>query len=121
MRKHSVRWLDSSSDQERRPIDGVLSQDVFADEVNGGPELVKADCALTLSVSKSNRGDVIGQCVEPNVDRMLRVIGHRNRPANRSFFTAYRKIIQSTPNKADRFITPSVWSDEFTLLIESQQ
>src|SRR5512146_721630 len=90
----------------------MKTQDVFADEMQRRPELLKANCLLSLFVSETDRGDVIRKRLEPNVHRMRRIIRHGHAPAHGSLETTDRKILEPTAHKAHHFVTPVLRSHE---------
>ena len=65
MGEDAARRLEPGGHQEGRPIDRVKAQDVLADHVQiGGPE----GCKLAaLAIGIADRGDVVGQRVEPDI------------------------------------------------------
>jgi hypothetical protein len=86
-------------EQKRGPVDRVKAQDVFADEMQRRPELLKADRFLALFVSETDRGDVIRQRVEPDVHRVRRIVRHRHAPTHRSLQTTHRQILKPPRTK----------------------
>ena len=57
--------------QEGRPVDGVEAEDVLADQVHvgAGQYFAESRVAPVVPCPKPERGDVVGQRVEPDVDR----------------------------------------------------
>jgi len=54
--------------QEDGPVDGVETDDVFADDVHvGGPVFIEEGAAVPVRVV-TEAGDVVGQRVQPDVD-----------------------------------------------------
>ena len=65
--------------QEDRPVDGVETEDILADDVQvSRPQLFKL-LGLVLGVI-TNRSDIVVQCVQPDVDDMTGVEIDRNTP-----------------------------------------
>ena len=57
------------------------AQDVLADKMERGPELLEPDGALALFITVAQRRDVVYEGVEPNVNRVRRITGNENAPA----------------------------------------
>jgi hypothetical protein len=71
----------------------VESQNVFADEVQSRPKLLEAYCAFTFFIAKADSGDVVRECLKPNVHRVFGIVWHRDAPAYRSTQAANGKIL----------------------------
>ena len=70
--------------QDRRPVDRVKARDALADDVHAlvaaaPPALVRVAARAVVQ-----RGDVVRERVEPDVDHLARVAGHRDAPAVRA-------------------------------------
>src|SRR5438477_10049633 len=115
MREDCARRFKSCREKKRRPVNGVETQDVFADQMHGRPEFLKTDDALSLLVAEADGRDVISQSVEPDVDRMRRIIRHRDAPTHRTLLPTDRQILQAAAHEADDFIAPRVRSNELQL------
>ena len=96
VRDHEVRRVDSGRVQHRRPRHGVEPQDVLADEVHTGPERLEE-----LAVRVVERGDVVEQRLDPNVDDVLRIPRDRDPPAERR--SRDRRVLQVL-READHFV-----------------
>ena len=67
--------------QHRRPDDRVEPHDLLADKVHiGGPVLLKI---VVLLIAIAERSDIVGECVHPDIDNMLRIKSDRNPPFKR--------------------------------------
>ncbi len=90
MREHVLRGRLAGAHQHRRPVHGVLAQDVLADEVVvGRPEPVE-----TLPVAPvADRGAVVHEGVEPDVGHVRRVPRQRDPPRDRR--AADREVAQA--------------------------
>ena len=84
MSNDRARQFDTRSQQKRRPVNSVKAQDVFADEMQRRPELLKPNGLLAFFISEADRGDVVGQRVEPNVHRVRRIVRHGHAPTHRT-------------------------------------
>src|ERR1043165_391514 len=86
------------------------------------PELLEANRALLRLVAESNRRNIIRQRVEPDIHRVIRIIGNGHAPTHRRLQTADGKVLKTTGHEAFHFITPGLRSDEFgTRLIEIEE
>src|SRR5947209_16329789 len=97
--------------EHRGPQYGVLSQNVFANEVQAGPkfrEQVFSGICPSLFTSPAERRDVVEQRVEPDVDGMPRVVRNRNRPTDGCLQTAYRNVFEAAAYEADDLISAHV-------------
>ena len=73
------------SHQERRPVHAVEADNLLADHVHiGRPVFLEASCASACDEPYPMRGDVVGQRIQPDVDHMLGIVGHRNAPGERA-------------------------------------
>ena len=106
--------------QKRGPVDAVEAHDLLADHVHvGGPVLARTSW-LSVVGAVAERGDVIGQRIEPDINHMLGIVGHRNAPVERG--AADRKIAQAAAHKGNHFVAPRLRPDEVGLLgVELQQ
>src|SRR6266516_2830139 len=59
VRENLARWVDARGQQKCGPIDCVLAQNIFTNQMYCRPEFLKADNALALFVTKADRGDVV--------------------------------------------------------------
>ena len=83
----------------------------FADHVHiGRPVAFQLLLVRRIVGAKANRGHVIGQRIEPDVDHVLGIAGHRNAPLERR--AADRKIAQSAAHESDHFVAPGFRTNE---------
>src|SRR3954454_5820562 len=82
MRNDAARLLNSRCHQKRRPVNGMKSKYVFANEMQCRPELLETYSALALFISKTDRCDVIAERIKPNVHRVVRIAWDGNAPAH---------------------------------------
>jgi hypothetical protein len=72
---------NSGCQQKRRPVDAMKTQDVFTYQLKiGGPVFEEMPFAAELVISVADCCNVIAQRIEPDVDRVLRIIRDRNAP-----------------------------------------
>src|SRR5205807_7987154 len=104
MRDNCSWLLNIRGNQKCRPIDRMKAKYVLADKVQRRPKLLKTDGPLAFFIPKTDGGDVVRERIEPNVHRMVGIVGHRQSPGNRTFQTADGKVLQAAANKALHFI-----------------
>ncbi len=122
MREDRVWNFEAAGHQKSGPVDCMLAQDVFANQMNRRPELFKAGHALTLFVSKTDGGDVISQRVKPNIDRMRSVVRDRDGPTDGALLAADGKIGETGAHETTYFVTPRLGLNEVGALgIQLQQ
>src|SRR6185295_6752098 len=63
------------------------------------------------SVAESDRGEVVGEGVEPDVHHMSRVVRYRNAPLERR--PADAQIFEAGFQKRGHLVPAHAWSDEF--------
>ncbi len=86
--------------QERGPVDAVEAADLLADEVHvGGPEFCEARLVGGIVGAVAERGDVVGQRVEPDVDDVLFVARHGNAPGEAG--AADGEILEAAADEGD--------------------
>ena len=80
MAEHLLRKRLAQRHQEDGPVNGVEADDVLADDVHvRRPELFVQVPAFAVRLI-AQRGDVVGQRVQPHVDHVLVVKAHRDAP-----------------------------------------
>src|SRR5882762_3688755 len=95
--------------QEGGPIDGVKTDDVFADEVKvGGP------VAAPFVSGAADGAEIGGERVEPDVKDVRLFTGDGNAPANGGAGDA--ETFQTAFDEADDFVATSFWLDETGIL-----
>ena len=98
--------------QHRRPEDRVEAQDVLADDVVGRrPELLGEVLALAR---EAERGVVVQQRVEPDVEDVARV--PRDRDAPRELRARERDVLQAALDERQRLVVADARGDEVGLL-----
>src|SRR5437868_1417626 len=101
----------AGSHQKCRPIDAVKADDFFADHVQIGRPILFVLGLVIRAVSE--RSDVVGKRVEPDIDHVLRIVRNRNAPLEGG--TAHREIAQSASNKRNYFVAARFRADEVRL------
>ena len=111
MDEHPLRQLDLRRHQEGGPVDRMELEDVLGEDVKGRPELLGHVLALDRV---AERRVVVEQGVEPDVDHLVRVPGHRHPPLQRR--PGQRDVLQSLPDEGERLVAPEVGNDEIGTL-----
>ena len=71
------------SHQEDRPVNCVETDDILADQVHiSRPELLVVLIVVAVRIVAAE-GDIVGKCIQPNINNMARVKVYRNAPAER--------------------------------------
>src|SRR5690606_32360853 len=93
------------------------AKDVLADHMEiRGPEPLEAVARL---IRMADRGDVVGQCVQPDVHDVIWISRNRNSPPESG--SADGKIAQSPLHKGDHFVAPAFWTDEIRVCLVMRQ
>ena len=80
MTKDLLGQLFAQCHQEDRPVNGMETDDVLTDEVYiSRPELLVVLVVVSVRVPAAE-GDIVGQCVQPDVNNVLVVKGNRYAP-----------------------------------------
>ena len=118
MGEHAPGRRQAGGEQKGRPVDRMKAQDVFADDVHvGRPERA---VVRGVGVGVAERGHVVGQRIQPDVDHVLRVVRHRDSPAKAG--ARHRQILQSALDEADHLVAPRGWQYEVRVrLVVTQQ
>ena len=118
MREHAPGRLQPGGEQEGRPEDRMEAQDVLADDMHvRRPE---GAVGLGSGVGVAERGHVVGQRVQPDVDHVLGIVRHRDAPGEAG--ARYREVLQAALDEADHFVAARGRQDEVrALLVEPQQ
>jgi hypothetical protein len=100
------RWLDPRRHQHRRPVHAVLPDDVLADEVVvDRPPVLEA-----VGVgAEPDRGEVVGERVEPHVRDVAGVPWQRDPP--RQAGAADGEVTQSRADQSERLVAPELRHD----------
>src|SRR5580704_4286450 len=92
----------------------------LADHVDvSRPVLLERLLRAGVSRAISDRGEVISQSVEPDVNHMLRVVGHRDAPGKGR--AADRQVAQTGADERNYFVAARLRPNEFRIRIELQQ
>src|SRR5882724_509450 len=109
MRPNLLRQRQTRSHQKRRPVDGMKSNNLFADEMDiGGPE------TLFLIIRAANGAQIRRQRVKPNVKNVRLFARNGNAPANRGARNA--KIPETAFHKTDNFVAARFRLNEIRML-----
>ena len=79
MTEHLFREGKSRRHKENRPIDGVKADDVFTDDVDVCGPIFFVERSSLFAVESEPR-DIVEQRVQPDIDDVFRVEGHRDTP-----------------------------------------
>ena len=66
--------------------------------------------AVRLGIGEADAGQVIGQCVHPDVHHVVGMVGHLYAPVERR--AGDRQVAQSAGHEADHLVAPDVGADE---------
>ena len=113
-----LRHLVARREQERRPDHAVEAKDVLAEHVpHGGPELR----AQILARPRIGQGaQVVDERVDPDIDDVLRVPGHRNAPGLAR--AADADVLEALLDEAPRLVRPEARQHELRpLRVELEQ
>src|SRR5262249_478553 len=95
--------------QKGRPIDRMKADDVLADDVDVGRPKYRIFAVFHFRIAE--RGDVVDQRVEPDVNHMAGMSRHRNAPGKAG--ARDRTILQARLDEADDLVAPAARSDGF--------
>src|SRR5262249_46722866 len=99
--------LDAGSKQEGRPQDCMLPEYVFPDQMNPGPVPVKV---LILAVPPAEGSYVVGERIQPNINRVRRIAWNGDAPLYRH--PAYRQVLELARHKGDNLVAASLGLNE---------
>ncbi len=108
VRPHGRRQRQAGREEERRPEHRVEAQDVLADEVNAlGPFGWSQNSAVVRVVrgAEAERGDVVRERVEPDVDDVARVPRKRDPPLH--LRARDGEVVQPALHERDDFRQPA--------------
>jgi hypothetical protein len=107
-----VRHLESGSHQQCRPDHRVELEDVLRDQVNGGrPEALGQ---VLAGARVGERGVVVEQGVDPDVDDLRLVPGNRHAPLEP--LAAEREVAQAAADEGERLVVAVLRRDEVRAL-----
>src|SRR5215470_18530260 len=92
-------YLDAGSKQEGGPQDCVLPEYVFPDQMNAGPVPVKV---LILAVAPAESSYVVGERIQPDINRVRRVARDGDTPLYRH--PAYRQVFEPARYERDHLV-----------------
>ena len=99
VRGHPLRHRQPGGHQERRPVDGMESQDILADEVRVRWPVLPPRCGL---VRKAAGRDVVVQRIQPDIHHVPRRARHRNAPGEAG--AADRQVPQPAAHEAQHLV-----------------
>src|SRR4051794_4448148 len=123
--EHVPGYLEVGGHEQRGPDDRVELEDVLGDQVDvSGPELFGEVLALARV---TERGVVVEQRVDPDVDDLRLVPRHRHAPADPG--AAEREVLEALPDERERLVVALLGADPFRplgvqpleLLLEGRQ
>ena len=104
MAEDLFRQRQPGGHEEGRPVDAVEAEDVLADEVDARrPELVVPRLVIA---AETERRDVVGQGVEPDIDHVVLVAGVGDAPLERG--AGDGQILEPAFDKADDLVVPAL-------------
>ena len=99
---------DTGGHQERRPVNGVKTHDILADDVNvGRPEFLEF---IGVFVREPHAGNVVGQGIDPDIHHMGVVAGHLDPPIESG--ARDRQIPKAPLHEAHHFVAAALRADE---------
>ena len=118
MDEDSFRQFDAGRHEERRPVHGVEPCDVLADDVQArGPELLEL---LRVDVRIAHAGQVVGECVDPDVHDVVGVSGNLDAPVERG--ARDRQVLEAALDEADDLVATCRGGNELGMLfVQSEQ
>src|SRR5262245_55160502 len=99
--------IDAGGKQERRPVHGVKSEYILADQMNAGP--VPAE-VLKFAVAPAQSGYVVGERIPPYINRVGGIARDRDAPLYRN--AAYREILEAAGHERDDLVAASLGLNE---------
>ena len=123
MGEDALRRVKLSCHQEGRPVNGVKAQDILAHHMHiSWPETL---ILLGIHIRIAERGDVIGQGIEPDIHDMAfmgAITGIRHRHAPIEGGPGDRQILEAALDEAQHLIAPGGRADEIRVsLVKCQQ
>ena len=110
-----ARQRQTGRQQERRPVDGVLTDDLLADQMHvGRPVLARTARRRRIVRAVADRGHVVGQRVEPDVHHVRRIVGNRNAPLERR--AADAQILEAVLEKRHHLVAATRRRHEIRML-----
>ena len=92
------------------------ANDLFPNHLHiGGPELLERLLRSSVRRSVADGSDVVRQRVQPDVNHMLRVVGHGDAPGKSR--AADGKIAEARLHKGNHFVTPRLGTNEFGIFV----
>ena len=111
-----LRQRQVESHEDARPDDRVETHDLLADEVQvSRPVLVE----LLRVVEEADRRQVVRQCVEPDVDDVLRIDGDRDAPVERGARNA--EVVEALLDEVDHLVAARDRLDEVRMVLDVLQ
>src|SRR5581483_5293944 len=118
VRHNGMRKRQACCHQKRRPVDAVKADNFFANHLQiGRPVLLKL---AGIARSVAERRNVIRERVQPDINHMSRIIGHRDAPLKGA--AADRQIAQAAANKRNHLVAARLRANELgPAFVELQQ
>lgn len=105
---------DFKSHEHGGPKYGMEEEDFFSDDVVlRGPE-VFSFCFGKCVVSETERGDVVEECIDPDVDDMIGIIGYGYSPFETG--ASHGDVLETFAEPAEHFVSAGLGSDEMRML-----
>ena len=105
VRMEDFRQGETEAEEHGRPDNGVETQDVFADELDGGWPPVG-----NVGFWISKEGNVVRKSVDPNVHDLRIISRDRNAPAE-TLFRAGNRDVWSILEKIEDFLFAKIWEN----------
>ena len=108
--KRQVKGHEDGGPDHRMEPEDLLADDV----VVGGPVLASLGKGVAVGFAEPQGGDVVHQRVDPDVDHVLGIVGHRHAP--REVRAADGDVLKPLAQSAEHFVAPRLGADEVRLL-----
>ena len=117
MTEYLLRERLAERHEEDRPVDGVETNDVLADQMNvRRPEFLVVLIVVAVRVVAAER-DIVGQRVEPDVDNVTRVKIDRDAPGERG--TGNAQVLKTGLQEVvDHLVLAALRLDELRMLLD---
>lgn len=112
MNEDRRRQLLPGREEDRRPVDRVEPDDPLADHVQPLVALAPPVAVVLAAGVTPERGDVVGERIEPDVDHLLGIVRHRDAPAPCPLARAGdAEVAEAVPDEHEHLVAPVLGLD----------